>query len=338
MTLLELEGMEKVGKWRKPLARGMMWIGLAAAMAPAAQAQEWKPAKPVRLLVGFAPGGSADLLARLVQAPLSESLGVPVVVENVPGAGGNIAADKLAKAAADGYTIGMGAAGAMAVTHVLNPKGTPYKADDFTPIVMLATQPNVVIVNPALPVKTMADFAAYVKKTPQVTYGTAGVGTSNHLIAETMLHRLGIDMVHAPYKGATPVITDLMGGHIAMTVDNITTAAALAKSGKVKALAVTGSKRSPLLPEVPTLAESGLKDFNMPTWQGIFGPKDLPKAIVARYNQALVKALANPEVRKKMAEFGSEPVGDTPEHFAGFLAQDRKMWADVIKTAKVTLE
>ncbi|SPR96891.1 Bug family tripartite tricarboxylate transporter substrate binding protein [Cupriavidus taiwanensis] len=330
--------MEKVAKWMGPLLRGMACMSLVAVAASGAHAQEWKPAKPVRLLVGFAPGGSADLLARLVQGPLSESLGVPVVVENVPGAGGNIAADKLAKASPDGYTIGMGAAGAMAVTHVLNPKGTPYKADDFTPIAMLATQPNVVIINPALPVKTIADFTAYVKKTPQVTYGTAGVGTSNHLIAETMLHRLGIDMVHAPYKGATPVITDLMGGHIAMTVDNITTAAALAKSGKVKALAVTGSKRSPLLPEVPTLAESGLKDFNMPTWQGIFGPKDLPKAIVARYNQALVKALANPEVRKKMAEFGSEPVGDTPEHFAGFLAQDRKMWADVIKTAKVTLE
>ncbi|NSX13804.1 Bug family tripartite tricarboxylate transporter substrate binding protein [Cupriavidus taiwanensis] len=330
--------MEKVAKWMGPLLRGMVCMSLGAVAATGAHAQEWKPSKPVRLLVGFAPGGSADLLARLVQAPLSESLGVPVVVENVPGAGGNIAADKLAKAAPDGYTIGMGAAGAMAVTHVLNPKGTPYKADDFTPIAMLATQPNVVIINPALPVKTMADFTAYVKKTPQVTYGTAGVGTSNHLIAETMLHRLGIDMVHAPYKGATPVITDLMGGHIAMTVDNITTAAALAKSGKVRAIAVTGSKRAALLPDVPTLAESGLKDFNMPTWQGIFGPKDLPKPIVARYNQALVKALANPEVKKKMAEFGSEPVGDTPEHFAGFLAQDRKMWADVIKTAKITLE
>ncbi|GLC92431.1 MFS transporter [Cupriavidus sp. TA19] len=330
--------MEKVAKWMGPLVRGMVCMGLGAVAATGAHAQEWKPSKPVRLLVGFAPGGSADLLARLVQGPLSESLGVPVVVENVPGAGGNIAADKLAKAPADGYTIGMGAAGAMAVTHVLNAKGTPYKADDFTPIAMLATQPNVVIINPALPVKSMADFAAYVKKTPQVTYGTAGVGTSNHLIAETMLHRLGVDMVHAPYKGATPVITDLMGGHIAMTVDNITTAASLVKSGKVRAIAVTSSKRSPLLPEVPTLAESGLKDFNMPTWQGIFGPKDLPKPIVARYNQALVKALANPEVKKKMAEFGSEPVGDTPEHFASFLAQDRKMWADVIKAAKITLD
>ncbi|WP_354684819.1 tripartite tricarboxylate transporter substrate binding protein [Cupriavidus necator] len=330
--------MEKLAKWMGPLVRGMMMVGVGTAVMTSAQAQEWKPTKPVRLLVGFAPGGSADLLARLVQTPLSESLGVPVVVENVPGAGGNIAADKLAKAPADGYTIGMGAAGAMAVTHVLNPKGTPYKADDFTPVAMLATQPNVVIVSPTLPVKTMAEFVAYVKRTPQVTYGTAGVGTSNHLIAETMLHRLGIDMVHAPYKGATPVITDLMGGHIAMTVDNITTAAALARSGKVKALAVTSSKRSPLLPDVPTLAESGLKDFNMPTWQGIFGPKDLPKTIVTRYNQALAKALAQPEVRKKMAEFGSEPVGDTPEHFASFLVQDRKTWVEVIKAAKITLE
>ncbi len=324
-----------------PLVRGMLAIGLGAAAALGAanaQAQEWKPTKPVRLLVGFAPGGSADLLARLVQAPLSESLGVPVVVENVPGAAGNIAADKVAKAAPDGYTIGMGAAGAMAVTHVLNPKGTPYKADDFTPIAMLATQPNVVIVGPNLPVKTIADFTAYVKKNPSVTYGTSGVGTSNHLIAETMLHRLGLDMVHAPYKGATPVITDLMGGHIAMTVDNITTAASLVKAGKVKALAVTSSKRSPLLPDVPTLAESGLKGFDMPTWQGIFGPKGLPAPVVARFNHELVKALAAPEVRKKMAEFGSEPVGDTPEHFAAFLAKDRKMWADVIEASNITLD
>lgn len=330
----------RLSKCVTPLVRGMMAIGLGAVAIGAAsvQAQEWKPSKPVRLLVGFAPGGSADLLARLVQTPLSESLGVPVVVENVPGAAGNIAADKVAKSAPDGYTIGMGAAGAMAVTHLLNPKGTPYKADDFTPIAMLATQPNVVIVGPNLPVKTLADFTAYVKKNPSVTYGTSGVGTSNHLIAETMLHKLGVDMVHAPYKGATPVITDLMGGHIAMTVDNITTAASLVKAGKVKALAVTSTKRSPLLPDVPTLAESGLNGFDMPTWQGIFGPKGLPAPVVARFNHELVKALATPEVRKKMAEFGSEPVGDTPDHFAAFLAKDRKMWADVIKASNITLE
>ncbi|MGT2507572.1 Bug family tripartite tricarboxylate transporter substrate binding protein [Cupriavidus basilensis] len=333
--------MEKLVKRMRPLLRGLLTVGVgmaAVSTVSVAHAQEWKPARPVRLLVGFAPGGSADLLARLVQAPLSESLGVPVVVENVPGAGGNIAADKVAKSPADGYTIGMGAAGAMAVSHLLNPKGTPYKVEDFTPIVMLATQPNVVIITPTLPVRNMADFVAYVKQTPSATFGTSGVGTSNHLIAETMLHRLGIDMAHAPYKGATPVITDLMGGHIAMTVDNITTAASLVQAGKVKALAVTSSTRSALLPGVPTLAESGLKGFDMPTWQGIFGPRDLPKPVVERFNKELVKALARPEVKKKLAEFGSEPVGDAPEHFASFLVQDRKMWAGVIKSANVTLE
>ncbi len=174
--------------------------------------------------------------------------------------------------------------------------------------------------------------------TPSATYGTAGVGTSNHLTAEMMLHRYGIKIEHAPYKGAAPLITDLLGGQIAMTVDNITTAANLVKEGKVRALAVTTAKRAPQLPNVPTLAESGLNGFDLATWQGMFAPRGLPAPVLDRLNKDLRKALGDPEVRRRMAEFGSEPAGNTPGEFTAYLAQERKKWVDVIKAANVKLE
>lgn len=320
-------------------ALGAVFAASALASTPVLAADAWKPTKPVRLLVGFAPGGSADTLARMIAEPLSQRLGQPVVVENLAGAGGNIMAYRLSQSAADGYAIGIAAAGSMAITHVLNPKGTNYKPTDFTPLTLVATQPNVVIVNKDVPANNLAELKAYFQKTPAATYGTAGVGISNHLIAETMLHKLGVKVPHAAYRGAAPVITDLLGGHIAMTMDNISTAAPLAQQGKVKAIAVASIKRAPQLPNVPTLDEQGLTGFDMPTWQGVFAPAGLPAEIRDAYYAALQDVVKQQGVIDKMAMLGSEPVsGMTPEQFAQFLDKDRQQWADIVKAANISLE
>ncbi|ADV01535.1 tripartite tricarboxylate transporter substrate binding protein [Alicycliphilus denitrificans] len=316
-------------------------IALAAsatllAAAPTHAQSDWKPVRPVKLLVGFAPGGSADTLARLIAEPLSQKLGQPVVVDNVPGAGGNIMAGRLATSAADGYTLGIGAAGSMAITFELNPKATPYKPESFTPVTMLATQPNVVIVNMSVPANNIGELKDYIARTPSASYGIAGIGISNHLIAEAMLARMGVKMAAVPYKGAAPVITDLLGGHIAMTMDNITTAAQLAKEGKVKALGVTTAKRAPQLPDVPTLQEQGLAGFDMPTWQGLFLPAGTPAPVVAAYYAAMQDILKSASTREKMAHLGSQPVvGMKPEQFTAYLEADRKQWAATIKAARI---
>lgn len=305
-------------------------LGSTAALA------QWKPERPVKLLVGFAPGGSADTLARLIAEPLGRKIGQPVVVENVPGAGGNIMAQRLSTAAADGYTLGMGAAGSMSVTFHLNPAATKYKPESFAPVTLLATQPNVVIVNNNVPASNINDLKSYIQKNPQASYGIAGIGISNHLIAESMLSRLGVKMEAVAYKGAAPVITDLLGGHIVMTVDNITTAAALVKEGKVKALGVTTAKRAPQLPDVPTLQEQGIKNFDMPTWQGLFAPAGLPADVMKAYFQAVQEVLKDPATHEKMALLGSEPVaGVSSADFVKYLAKDRQQWAQTIKAANI---
>ncbi len=305
-------------------------LGSTAALA------QWKPERPVKLLVGFAPGGSADTLARLIAEPLGRKIGQPVVVENVPGAGGNIMAQRLSTSPADGYTLGMGAAGSMSVTFHLNPAATKYKPESFAPVTLLATQPNVVIVNNSVPAASINDLKGFIQKNPQASYGIAGIGISNHLIAESMLSRLGVKMEAVAYKGAAPVITDLLGGHIVMTVDNITTAAALVKEGKVKALGVTTAKRAPQLPDVPTLQEQGIKNFDMPTWQGLFAPAGLPADVMSSYFQAVQEVLKDPATREKMAQLGSEPViGVSSTDFVKYLANDRQHWAQTIKAANI---
>lgn len=304
--------------------------------APAQAQTGWKPERPVKLLVGFAPGGSADTLARLLAEPLGQKLGQPVIVDNVPGAGGNISASRLAGAPADGYTIAIGAAGAMAISFELNPKATPYKPESFAPVTLLAVQPNVVIVNKSVPANNIAELKDYIARTPSASYGIAGIGISNHLIAEAMLARLGVKMTAVPYKGAAPVITDLLGGHIAMTMDNITTAAQMAKEGKVKALAVTTAQRAPQLPDVPTLQEQGMAGFDMPTWQGLFLPAGTPAPVVNAYYSAMQDILQNPSTREKMAALGSQPaLGMKPAQFADYLAAERKQWAATIKAANI---
>lgn len=308
--------------------------GAAATLAaPLSFAQgTWKPTRPIRFIVGFAAGGSADVLARLLAEPMRKSLGQPVVVENIVGAGAGIAMATLSRAAPDGHTIGMGSPG----THAINPaiKGAklPYKVSDTTPITQLVTQPNVLIVNNNLGVENLQQFIAWVKAHPKAAYASAGIGTSNHLCGEYLSDRLGLQLEHVAYKGAAQVITDLLGGHVPMTFDNITTASNLAKEGKVKAIAVSTAKRSPLLPNVPPMAEA-LPGFDLASWQGLFGPGNLPAPILQELNRVVVQALAAPEVRQKLADYGSEPVPQTPAEFAAFLQGEQKRWGDIVKNA-----
>ena len=314
-------------------------LGAAPLLAPCALAQDWKPAKPIRFIVGFAPGGSADILARVLQAPLAQRLGVPVVVENIAGAGGNIAMTALVRSAPDGHTLVMGFTGSHAINPAILGDKLPFRVpEDFTPITQLVSQPNVLIVNNQVPAQNVAEFIAWIRANPGQSFGSAGIGTSNHLSGEMIGLRFGARLQHVPYKGAAQVLADIMGGHLPMTVDNITTGARLANDGKVRAIAVTTAKRSPKLPNVPTFAESGAPDFDLTSWQGLFGPKGLAPEIVARLHEATVFALNDATVRQNLAEFGSEPIGQRPEQFAAFVVQEKKKWGDIVRDAKVKAE
>jgi tripartite-type tricarboxylate transporter receptor subunit TctC len=311
----------------------------ASGSVPAQGQPGWKPGKPIRFLVGFSAGGSADALARLLAVPMAQKLGTPIVVENMPGAGANIAMAAVSRAAPDGYTIGMASPGPMAINPAIMGARMPFKGpQDFTPITLLVTQPNVLIVNNGLGINNTAEFLAWVKQHPDATFGSAGIGTSNHLTGELLSMRLNAKLTHVAYKGAPQVITDLIAGHIAMTFDNLTTSAPLAQAGRVKAIAVTTAKRSSLLPHVPTLAESGLPGFDLASWQGLVAPPGLPAAEKQALYEAALYALQNPEVRRKLAEFGSEPGGESPDAFTHYLQLETKRWGDIVRGAKVTIE
>ena len=296
-----------------------------------AAAQPW-PAKPVKWVVPFAPGGTTDILARTVGDKLSQALGQPVIIENKPGAGGGVGAEFVAKSPPDGYTI----MGGTISTHAINAslyKNLPYDpVRDFVPIVLLARVPNMLVVNIDVPAKNVAELVALLKANPgKYTFASSGNGTSQHLSGELFKSMSGTDMQHIPYKGSPPALQDVMGGQVTMTFDNITTAWTLAKAGKLRALAVTTANRSSVAPDVPTLAESGLPGFEVGSWQGVFAPVGTPPEIVKRLNAEIVKILNLPDVRDKLAGLGAELVGNTPEEFAVMVKAEVVKWADVVK-------
>ena len=311
----------------------------AAALAAAfisghAQSQEWSPSKPIRLIVTYAPGGSADVLARVLQQPLSKGLGVPVVVENRAGAGGNIGSLAIAKADPDGHTVGIGAVSTHAINPALFGDKLQFKVpQDFTMIGQILFQPNVLLVHPSVPARTVPEFVAWLKANPGQAFGTAGVGSSNHLTGELINLRYGVNMQHTPYKSGGLALNDLMAGHIKIVVDNITTAAQLAKDGKARAIAVSTAKRSSILPQTPTFAESGAPGFDLSSWQGLFGPANLPQPVVRRLHAELVKALGDPSVRQKLGDFGAEIVAGTPEEFSAFVRQELPKWGELVKAS-----
>jgi tripartite-type tricarboxylate transporter receptor subunit TctC len=301
--------------------------GASAADAP------W-PSRPIHLVVPYPPGGPLDAVARLTAQKVSADLGEPIVVDNKAGAGGNIGADAVAKAAPDGYTLLLGAV----ATHAINPSlyaSMPFDSQrDFEPVTQLASTPNVLIVNPALPVKSVAEFIAYAKAHPgALNFGSGSTGSAGHLAGELFKRMAGIEMTHVPYKGAAPAMQDLIAGQVNLMFDNLASALTQIKAGKVRALAVTTAKRTPLAPDLPTIAESGLPGFDINTWFGVFVPAKTPRAIVQRLHDEFAKALAQPDVREKMLGLGAEPVASTPEQFGAYVRSEAAKYAKIVKAS-----
>ena len=306
---------------------------LLACLASAAWAQAY-PNHPIRLVVPFPAGGTTDILARDAAPKLTEALGQSVVVDNRPGAGGNIGADLVAKSAPDGYTLLMGTVG----THAINPSlyaKMPYDhVKDFAPVVLVAGVPNVLVVNPSLPVNSVADLIKLAKSKPgAINFASSGNGTSIHLSGELFKTMAGVDMTHVPYKGSAPALTDLMGGQVQVMFDNLPSSLQQIKAGKLRAIAVTSAKRSPALPDVPTIAESGLPGFEASSWFGVLAPAGTPPAIVARLNAEINKWLQSPEGKEQLLGQGAQAAGGTPEQFAAHIRAETDKWAKVVKAS-----
>ena len=321
-----------------PCKRVLNALLLVACFAPGAALAQAYPSKPLRMVVPFPPGGSADILGRSVGQKLGERLGQPVVIDNRPGAGASIGAKAVAEAPADGYTLLLGTVSSHAMSPATNTVGyDPVK--DFTPIAEIASIPFVVLVHPGVPVKNIAELVALAKSKPgQVTYASAGSGTSNHLAGELLGMAAGIKMLHVPYKGSAPALNDLLGGQVNAMFDLQLTAMPQIKSGKVRALAMTGAKRSALLPELPTVREAGVPGYEVTAWFGFFGPAGVPKPIVDRLNAELNAIMKLPDIRAKFAELGVETESGSAEEFAGFVRGEAGKWAAVIKAAGIVAQ
>lgn len=304
----------------------------------AAEGDKW-PTKPIKYIVPFSAGGTTDTLARIIGQKLSVALGQPVIVDNKPGAGGNIGSELVSKAAPDGYTILGGTVSSHAINSSLYAK-MPYDAEkSFVPITLIGTNPLVLIVPSNSPITSLKDLIAQAKAKPgKLTFASAGNGTSQHLAGEMLKGAAGIQMIHVPYKGSGPAIQDLIGGQVVMMFDTTVVAAPYIKSGNVRALAVTSAKRVKGFETIPTMAEAGLPGYEVTSWQGIFAPAGTPPAIVERLNTEIVKILHMPDVRERLVGLGIEPVADTSAEFAAFQKAEIAKWAKVVKDGGVKIE
>jgi tripartite-type tricarboxylate transporter receptor subunit TctC len=306
---------------------------LAAALcvgAAAAQAQDY-PTRTIRVVVPFSPGGAVDGPMRLIAQELGKRLGQAVVVENKPGAGATIGTDVVAKAAPDGYTLLL-ASQTNAISATLYAKLPFEPIDDFTPITLIGREPGVVVVNPSLPVTTLSQFIAYVKERPgKVDYASSGNGSGQHLFAALLASKTGMKMNHVPYRGSGQATTDLLSGVVAMAIPGTAGMVGHIKAGKLRALAVTGAKRSPQLPDVPTVMEAGVPDYTAYVWMGLLAPKDTPPSIVDRLQREVVAVLGEEDVKQYMATAGIEIVGSTPAEFGTFFRAEKDLWAKVIR-------
>jgi len=310
-------------------ALGMLAAGAALAQVP-------YPGRPITMVVGFAPGGGTDTASRIIAKKLTESLGQPVLVENKAGAGGNIATDLVVKAAPDGYTILLASVGAMAITPHLPPKPPYDPLRDLAPITMAVMFPNVLVLHPSVPANTLAEFVALAKAKPgTLNYGSSGIGNLGHLAGELFRSVAKIDIVHVPYKGGGPATTDLLGGQIAAVFATPASVVGHIKTGRLRALATTGAQRSPAMPEVPTIAESGYPGYEATNWYAYVAPVKTPKEIVVRLNQELVKVLAVPEVREQLLGHGLEPAPGTSEALAKYIEREYATWGRVVREARI---
>ena len=321
---------------KRNMIRGLQRAALAALLTvcvSGAWAQAY-PTRPIRLVVPFPAGGTTDILAREVGQRLSMTLGQPVVIDNRPGAAGNIGADLVAKSAPDGYTLLMGTVGTHAINASLYAKMPYDHVKDFAPVILVAGVPNVLEVNPALPVNSVADLIKLAKAKPgQINFASSGSGTSIHLSGELFKTMAGVDMTHVPYKGSAPAITDLIGGQVQVMFDNLPSSLQFIKAGKLRAIAVTSAKRAPALPDVPTIAESGLPGFEASSWFGIVAPAGTPPAIIARINNDVDQWLQSSEAKEKLLAQGAIPAGGTPEQFAAHIRDETEKWAKVVKAS-----
>lgn len=310
----------------------------ATLVAPAVQAQSL-PAGPVRILVGFAPGGGTDILARIVAQKLQTMWGITVLVENRAGATGVIAAEAVAKAAPDGNTLLMAHINSHALAPALMPKLSYVVERDFTPLTLVGITPNLLISNNDQPAKTVAELVAQCKANPgKVSFGSAGQGSAQHMALESFKLAAGVDTIHIPYKGSGPMLVDLIGGQIGYSFDTMTAATPHVKSGKVRAIAQTRAKRASSYPNVPTMIEAGYPNFEATTWYGLVGPGKLPPAMAQRMNEDINKVLVMPDVVEKLAQYGAEDGGGSAQRFAEFIRTEQIKWAKVVKDSNVKLD
>jgi tripartite-type tricarboxylate transporter receptor subunit TctC len=311
-------------------------VALALSLACAigsASAQNF-PTKPVRFVVPFAPGGSTDTLARTIGQKLSDYLGEQVVVDNRPGANGDIGMLLVARAAPDGYTVVLGYIANLGIGPSLYAKMPYDPVKDFAPITQVAGASNILVVHPSVPAKNFKEFIAYTKANPgKVNFASAGVASVGHLTGELLNNLARIDMVHVPYKGSGQAITDLVGGHVKVMISGMASTLPHVKTGKLRGLATTGAMRTPATPDLPTIAESGFPGFEASSWFGVLAPARTPRPVIARLHADIVKSLQQPEVRQRLENVGFEIVGGTPDEFAGYIQSEIRKWAKVVKAS-----
>jgi len=322
----------------KRIARAAMALVAALLVTGSVHAQDY-PTRPITLVVPYSAGGGNDTMARIVAEKMSRTLGQQIVIENKGGAGGSIATRQVAKAAPDGYTLGLGGTGTLAINPTLyhNVGYDPRK--DFAPVGLIATSALVVLTNPDVRATSIAELIALAKREPgKLTYASAGVGSGIHLGAELFATMAGIKLTHVPYKGSSPALTDLIGGHVSIYFSSLPPAIALMKDGKVRALAVTGAKRSDVVPDLPTVAEAALPGYEAVLHYGIVAPAGTPRPIIDKLNAALKAALAEPDVRERIASDGAELLGGTPEDYAADIDREETKWSAIVKLSGARVE
>ncbi|MBX3619580.1 MAG: tripartite tricarboxylate transporter substrate binding protein [Rhizobacter sp.] len=321
----------------KTLSTPLLAGALALAGTGTALAQTY-PDKPIHIVVTFTTGGAPDILARLIGDKLQAAWGQSVIVDNKPGAGGNTGADAVAKSAPDGYTVVVGTVGTHSINGALYKKMPYDMVKDFTPITLLATTPNMLVINNEVPAKNLQEFIALGKKQGKMTFASSGSGTSIHVSGELFKSMTGMPMEHIPYKGRAGAIPDLLGGRVTMMFDNMPSSLPLVKEGKLRAIGVTSAKRSAAAPDIPTIAEQGLPGFEAVSWFALFGPANMPKAVTDKLSAEVGKIMKSPEVSKKLLDIGLEPAPGTPAELAAYQQKEITKWAKVVKDSGATVE
>ena len=322
----------------RPMKNVLAAFAFLLAASSAIAADDEYPNRPVKIVVPFAPGGSTDVVARILADKLQGELKQSFVIENRPGAGGNIGADVVAKSNPDGYTLLMGTTGVLAINNYLYKDMSFDPQRDFAPVSYTSLITNILVVNPNVPAKTVPELIALAKAKPgELTFASSGAGSSTHLSGELFKSMTGTDIVHVPYKGSSQAITDLVSGHVTMLFDNAPSSMPFVQQGKLRAIAVTSTRRMPSLPDVPTIDESGVKGYESLSWSGIVAPAATPRPVIAKLNAAIERILAMPDVKKRFADLGVDAVGGPPEAFARQIRAESEKWGRIVKSANITL-